>query len=77
MSYVIMALFHSVEMKYCSLCGVKSENACERKAGSVIKLTLSVSRSCELPFLLYRCKVENVAVSFVFELLVCDKSELV
>ncbi len=46
---------------------VSSENACACKAASVVKSTLSVSRSREFPFLLYRCKLENVAVSFVFE----------
>ncbi len=59
---VITALFHSAKMKRRSLCIAKSENVCMRKAASVIALTLSGSRSCELPFLLYQSKLENVAV---------------
>ncbi len=74
---VIMAVFHSASTRMLHLSRCQSENACTRKAASVVELVLSVSRSWELPFLPYRYKLENVAVSFVFELLVCSKSELV
>ena len=62
-------------IKSCLKC--LGKNAFKRKAESVVESVLSVSRSGELPFLLYRRKLENVAVSYVFELLVCNKSELV
>jgi hypothetical protein len=74
---VIIALFRSAKTKHRHLCVAKSENICAHKAVSVVASTLSGSRSRELPFLLYHSKLENVAVSFVFESLVCNKSELV
>jgi len=74
---VIIALFRSAKTKRRHLCVAKSENVCAHIAASIVALTLSGSRSCKLPFLLYQSKLENVAVSFVFESLVCNKSELV
>ncbi len=71
-----MAVFHSVGMKHRSL-ALPSENACVRKAASVVALTRCGSRSSKLPFLAYRSKLENVAVSFVLVPLLCNKSELV
>jgi hypothetical protein len=72
-----MAMFHSAATRMLQLSQSQSKNAFKRKAESVVESVLSVSRSGELPFLLYRRKLENVAVSYVFELLVCNKSELV
>jgi len=74
---VITALFHSAKTKCRSLCITKSENVCARKAASIVASMLSGSRLSEFPFLLHQSKLENVAVSFVVELLVCNKSELV
>jgi hypothetical protein len=54
-----------------------SENACARKAASVIALMRSGSRSSKMPFLPHWSKLENVAVFFVFVPLLCSKSELV
>ena len=73
---VVTAVFHSVRMKRRSLAS-PSENACVRKAVSIVALTCSGSRSSKLPFLAYRSKLENVAVFFVFVPLLCTKSELV
>jgi hypothetical protein len=74
---VIIALFRSAKTKRKHLCVAKSENVCAHIAVSVIMSTLSGSRSRKLLFLLYQSKLENVAASFVFESLVCNKSELV
>jgi hypothetical protein len=68
---VITVLFHSVKT------ASPSENACASKAASIIVSMHSGSRLSKLLFLPYLSKLENVAVSFVFELLVCNKSELV
>ena len=73
---VITAVFHLAASNMPQLRHHQSENICMRKAASVIESALSVSRSWELPFLLYRCKLENVAVSFVFESLVCNSLNL-
>ncbi len=73
---VITAVFHSVEIE-CRSLALPSENACARKAASVIASTCSGSRSSKLPFLPHRSKLENVAVFFVFVPLVHSKSELV
>ncbi len=75
-SSVIMVVFHSVETK-CRSLALPSENACTRKAASIIASTRSGSRSSKLPFLPHRSKLENVAVFSDFVLLVCSKSELV
>ncbi len=73
---MITILFHSVEMKCRSLAS-PSENACEHKAASVVVSMRSGSRLSKLLFLPYWSKLENVAVFFAFEPLVCSKSELV
>jgi hypothetical protein len=73
---VITEPFHSVGTKHRSL-ALPSENACARKAASVVAPTRSGSRSSKLLFLAYRSELENVAVSFVFVPLLCSKSELV
>jgi hypothetical protein len=64
-------------MKHRSLRVTKSENICTCKAASVIALMFSGSRLSEFPLLPHRSKLDNVAVSFVIEPLVCNKSELV
>ena len=72
-------MFHLASSRTSQLSQRQSENACacKAKAASVVESALSVLRSREFPFLLYWCKLENVVVSFVFESLVCNKSELV
>jgi hypothetical protein len=72
---VITAVFHSVETKCRSLV-LPSENTCASKAASIVA-SRSGSRSSKLLFLAYQSKLENVAVFFVFVLLVCSKAELV
>ncbi len=71
-----MAVFHSVETKHRSLVS-PSEDACTRKAASIVASTHSGSRLSKLPFLAYGSKLENVALFIVFILVVCSKSELV
>jgi hypothetical protein len=64
-----MILFHSVETQHRSLAS-PNENACTRKAVSVVVSTRSGSRLSKLLFIPHRSKLENVAVFFVFEPLV-------
>ncbi len=70
---------------YCDYCNVSLSSDKNAGACAASKLKMTVCASCECRyidnlcflFLLYQCKLDNVAVSFVFEFVVCNKSELV
>jgi hypothetical protein len=71
-----MAVFHPIGFERRSLVS-PSENACTRKAASVVAPKRSGSMSSKLQFLPHQSKLENVAVSFVSCTVDCNKSELV
>jgi hypothetical protein len=70
---VITAAFHSVGMKHRGLAS-SSENACTRKAASVVVLTRSGSRLLKLPF---RKCCSFLCPLYCCYVLICNKSELV